>query len=98
MVQNNKINITVIGGWSGTFNVLYWLKNTDCEMEHNLAAIIAMTDSGWTTGEIRDKYWVLPPWDIRRWIAALAEDTWCVRQFFEYKFEWEKWVIWWNKM
>lgn len=98
MVQNNKINITVIGGWSGTFNVLYWLKNTPCDVEHNLAAIIAMTDSGWTTGEIRDKYWVLPPWDIRRGIAALAEDTGFVRKLFEYKFEWETWVIWGNKM
>ena len=98
MVQNNKINITVIGGWSGTFNVLYGLKNTTCEQEQNLAAIIAMTDSGGTTGEIRDKYWVLPAGDIRRWIAALAEDTKFVRQFFEYKFEWELGVIGSNKM
>ena len=98
MVQNNKINITVIGGWSWTFNVLYGLKNTTCNVEKNLAAIIAMTDSGGTTGEIRDKYGVLPAGDIRRWIAALAEDTKFVRQFFEYRFEWEEWVIWGNKM
>ncbi len=98
MVQKNKINITVIGGGSGTFNVLYGLKNTDCEQEKNLAAIIAMTDSGGTTGEIRDKYGVLPAGDIRRWIAALAEDTKFARQFFEYKFEWETGVIGSNKM
>jgi len=98
MVQNNKINITVIGGGSGTFNVLYGLKNTRCEQEQNLAAIIVMTDSGGTTGEIRDKYGVLPAGDIRRGIAALAEDTGFVRKFFEYRFEWEKWVIGWNKM
>lgn len=94
----NKVNITVIGWWTWTFNVLYWLKNTHCESEHNLAAIIAMTDSGWTTGEIRDKYGVLPPGDIRRGIAALAEDTKFARQFFEYRFEEEEGVIWWNKM
>jgi len=98
MNTKNKLNISVIGWWSGTFNVLYWLKNTETDFDLNLAAIIAMTDSGWTTGEIRDKYGVLPPWDIRRAIAALAEDTWFVRKFFEYKFEGEKWVIWWNKM
>lgn len=98
MLEKNKINITVIGGWSWTFNVLYWLKNMDCSMEKNLWAIIAMTDSGWTTWEIRDKYGVLPAWDIRRGIAALAEDTKFVRQLFEYKFEWEEWTIWWNKM
>ncbi len=98
MLQNNKINITVIGGWSGTFNVLYGLKNQESIQEKNLAAIIAMTDSGGTTGEIRDKYGVLPAWDIRRWLAALSEDTKFVRQFFEYKFEWESGVIGSNKM
>ncbi len=98
MNTSNKLNISVIGGWSGTFNVLYWLKNIDSEFDLNLAAIIAMTDSGWTTWEIRDKYWVLPPWDIRRAIAALAEDTGFVRKLFEYKFKGETWVIWWNKI
>ena len=98
MNTKNKLNISVIGWGSGTFNVLYWLKNLDTSFDLNLAAIIAMTDSGWTTWEIRDKYGVLPPGDIRRWIAALAEDTKFVRQLFEYKFEGEKWVIWGNKL
>lgn len=98
MTIKPKINISVIWWWSWTFNVLYWLKNIKSDVEKNLAAIIAMTDSGWTTWHIRDKYWVLPPWDIRRAIAALAEDTLFVRKLFEYKFAWEEWVIWWNKI
>lgn len=98
MITKPKINISVIGWGSWTFNVLYWLKNIETKEEKNLAAIIAMTDSGWTTWHIRDKYWVLPPWDIRRWIAALAEDTGFVRKLFEYKFDQEEWVIWWNKI
>ncbi|MDQ7008748.1 MAG: YvcK family protein [Candidatus Gracilibacteria bacterium] len=98
MLENNKINITVIGGGSGTFNVLYGLKNIESNFEKNLAAIIAMTDSGGTTGEIRDKYGVLPAGDIRRGLAALAEDTKFVRQLFEYKFEGEKGTIGGNKM
>lgn len=93
-----KTNITVIGWWSGSFNVLYWLKKVFSREERDLRAIIAMTDSGWTTGEIRDKYWVLPPGDIRRAVAALARDTWFVRKLFEYKFKWECWVIGWNKI
>jgi len=100
-MSENTFNITVIGGWAGTFNVLYGLKTYHDDTEHeqkNLAAIIAMTDSGGTTGEIRDKYGVLPPGDIRRWIAALARDTWLVRQLFEYKFEDEEGVIGWNKL
>lgn len=96
--MQNKINITVIGGGSGTFNVLYGLKNREMPLEKNLAAIIAMTDSGGTTGHIRDKYGVLPPGDIRRGIAALAENTGFVRKLFEYKFEDEEGIIWGNKI
>lgn len=95
------LNITVIGGGSGTFNVLYGLKaihtDTNEESKH-LSAIIAMTDSGWTTGEIRDKYGVLPPGDLRRAVAALARDTWLVRDLFEYKFKGEQGVIGGNKI
>ncbi len=98
MNNTNKLNVSVIWWWSWTFNVLYGLKSIESDFDLNLAAIIAMTDSGWTTWEIRDKYWVLPPWDIRRAIAALAEDTGFVRKLFEYKFEGESWVIGWNKI
>jgi len=77
---------------------LYGLKTTKTKQEKELSAIIAMTDSGWTTWEIRDKYGVLPPGDIRRWIAALAKDTGMVRELFEYKFEDETGCIGWNKI
>lgn len=68
-MSENTFNITVIGGGAGTFNVLYGLKtyhDDSIKEKKNLAAIIAMTDSGGTTGHIRDKYGVLPPGDIRR--------------------------------
>jgi uncharacterized cofD-like protein len=94
-------NITVIGGGSGTFNVLYGLKaihSDTAEESKHLSAIIAMTDSGGTTGEIRDKYGVLPPGDLRRAVAALAENTGLVRDLFEYKFKGEQGVIGGNKI
>lgn len=97
MNTKKGIKITVIWWWSWTFNVLYWLKAIETDYEKDLRAVIAMTDSGWTTGKIRDAYGVLPPWDIRRWICALARDTWMVRSLFEYKFD-EAWIIWWNKI
>ncbi len=96
-MPEKKTNITVIGGGSWTYNVLYglkWLKNRE---DLNLSAIIAMTDSGGTTGRIRDEYGVLPPWDIRQAIAALAKDTGMVRKLFEYKFD-EEGVIGGNKI
>ena len=100
-MPENTFNITVIWGGSGTFNVLYGLKTYHDDTlteKKNLAAIIAMTDSGGTTGQIRDKYGVLPPGDLRRGIAALARDTGLVRQLFEYKFSWETGVIGGNKL
>ena len=41
-----SMKITVIGGGSGTFNVLYGLKTMTTDHDLDLAAIIAMTDSG----------------------------------------------------
>lgn len=96
--MTKKINITTIGWGSGTFNVIYGLKKVLPIDERNLTTIIAMTDSGGTTGEIRDKFGVLPPGDIRRAICALARDTGIVRKLFEYKFKDETGVIWGNKI
>jgi hypothetical protein len=45
MNTKNKINISVIGWGTWTFNVLYWLKTIESDFEMNLAVIIAMTDS-----------------------------------------------------
>lgn len=89
------INIVAIGGGAGTFNVLYGLKK---KKEYNLSAIISVADNGGTTGSIRDKYWILPPGDMRRAIAALAKNTDMVRKLFEYSFKDEEWVIGSNKI
>lgn len=100
-MPDKTFRITVIWWWSGTYNVLYGLKayHTDSlEETKSLAAIIAMTDSGGTTGKIRDKYGVLPPGDLRRGVAALAKDTGLVRSLFEYKFHGEEGVIGGNKI
>ena len=95
--MTKKTNITVVGGGSGTFNVLYGLKVLKMREDLHLSAVIAMTDSGGTTGRIRDEYGTLPPGDIRRGIAALAKDTGMVRNLFEYKFK-EEGVIGGNKI
>lgn len=79
-----KVNITTIGGGTGTFNVLYGLKKNK---DYNLAAIVSVSDSGGSTGEIRDQFGILPPGDIRRAIVALSEDTGIVRKLFEYRFK-----------
>lgn len=88
------INIVTIGWGTGNFNVLTWLKK---HSDYNITSIVSVADSGGKTGEIRDKYGILPPGDIRGAITALASDTSMVRKLFEYKFD-EEWVIGWNKI
>ena len=87
-------NIVTIGGWAGTFNVLYGIKRN---LDYNISAIISVADSGGTTGAVRDQYGILPPGDMRRAIAALAKNTDMVRKLFEYKFD-EDGVIGGNKI
>lgn len=64
--------------------MLYGLKENK---NYNLAAIVSVSDSGGSTGEIRDQFGILPPGDIRRAIVALSEDTGIVRKLFEYRFK-----------
>lgn len=95
-MQEAKINITTIWWWTWTFNVLSWLKNNP---EYNLASVINMFDNGWSTGVLMDEFWILPPWDIRRWVLALSEESVLLRKLFEYRFNKDSSVSWhtvWN--
>lgn len=76
-------NVVVIGGGTGTYVVLSALKNYPV----NLTAIVAMTDSGGSTGRLRDQYGVLPPGDIRQALVALSEESKIWRELFTYRFQ-----------
>lgn len=89
--MQQKINITTIWGWTWTFNVLSWLKNNP---NLNLAAIVSMSDSGGSTWVLRDEFWILPPWDIRRAILALSRESAILRKLFEYRFDKKSSVNW----
>jgi len=84
MILQNKINITMIGWWTWTYNVLSWLKQYK---DLNLAAVVSMSDSWWSTWVLRDEFWTLPPWDIRRAVLALSEESLLLRKLFEYRFD-----------
>lgn len=75
-------NIVVIGGGTGTFVTLSGLKKYPC----NLSAIVNMTDSGSSTGILRDELGVLPPGDIRQCLVALSNSDFILRQLFNYRF------------
>ena len=75
--------IVVIGGGTGSYNVLFGLKKYNVR----LTAVVSMMDSGGSTGRLRDEFGFLPPGDVRRCLAALSRDTGLFRSLFEYRFD-----------
>ena len=85
-------NIVVIGGGSGSFNVLKGLKRHPV----HITAIVTVFDSGGSTGVLRDEFGILPPGDIRRCLVALAppaagralsDGDSTLRDLFSFRFE-----------
>jgi len=87
--------VAVIWWWSWVFNVLKWLKHIKGIF---LTPIVTMSDDGWSTGFLRDEYWILPPGDLRRSLVALADDkkTNFLRKLFAYRFE--NWFLKWQNL
>ena len=61
--------IVTVGGGTGTPVVLKGLKQNP---QNKLAAIVAVTDSGGSTGRLREEFGFLPVGDLRQCLAALA--------------------------
>ena len=81
-MQTRK-RIVVLGGGTGSFVTLYGLKHYPVD----LTAIVTMTDSGGSTGKLRDQYGVLPPGDVRQALIALSDSDQIWRELFLYRFE-----------
>ena len=79
-----KKNIVVVGGGTGNRTTLTGLKNQNC----NLSAVVAMTDSGGSSGRLRDELGQLPHGDIRQCLIALSDDSkgHLMSRLFEYRF------------
>ncbi len=83
----SKTNVVMIGGGTGTFAVLSGLKKYE---DLKLSAVVAVTDSGGSTGKLRDEFGYLPVGDIRQCIVALAEEgngDNLLRDLFTYRFQ-----------
>ena len=74
--------IAVIGGGTGTFTVLTGLR----KYSDDLSAIVTMSDSGGSSGLLRDELGVLPPGDIRQCLIALSNADKIWRDLFNYRF------------
>lgn len=74
--------VLTIGGGTGSYVTLMGLKKYDLK----LTAIVTMTDTGGSSGKLRDELGVLPPGDIRQCLVALSESSKLLRDMFNYRF------------
>jgi uncharacterized cofD-like protein len=76
--------VVVMGGGTGTFPVISALKHFPVK----ISTIICVSDSGGSTGRIRDEFGFQPVGDLRQSLAALAEnkgEDW-IRKILLYRF------------
>jgi uncharacterized cofD-like protein len=76
--------VTVIGGGTGSFNVLSGLRH---HAHLAIRSIVTMMDSGGDSGRLRDEFGVLPPGDVRRCLVALSEESALLRNLFSFRFD-----------
>ncbi|MBI2589746.1 YvcK family protein [Candidatus Berkelbacteria bacterium] len=77
-----RLRVVAIGGGTGLYTLLKGMREYDLD----LTAIVAMTDDGGSTGELRDEFGILPPGDVRRCIVALSESPEMMKELFQYRF------------
>ncbi len=82
-VINRKTRITCIGGGTGLFNLLIGIKKIPNVL---LTSIVTMSDSGGSSGRLRESMGILPPGDIRRSLVALSNAPEVMNQIIQYRF------------
>lgn len=75
--------VVVLGGGTGLSTLLQGIK----VFTSNITAIVTVTDTGGSSGRLRDEMDVLPPGDIRNCLVALADAEPLIRNLFQYRFK-----------
>ena len=89
---SHGLNVVAIGGGNGLSTLLCGLKRfvkageTELVWLENLAAIVAVSDDGGSSGRLRDELQMLPPGDIRNCMVALSEDERLLSKLFRHRF------------
>ncbi len=84
--KSTPSRIVTVGGGTGTFTLLTGLKRLQ---GIDISAIVTVTDSGGSTGRLRDEFGYLPVGDFRQALVALAESDNGInllRELFMYRF------------
>lgn len=66
----SKLKVVTMGGGTGTFPVVSALRKLDVD----ISAVVSVSDSGGSTGRIRDEFGFQPVGDLRQSLAALADE------------------------
>jgi len=81
--DKKNLKIVAIGGGTGLPTIVEGLrKHTD-----NLTMIVTVTDSGRSSGVLRNELDVLPPGDIRNCLIALSNSEKLMCDLFQYRFD-----------
>lgn len=86
------LRLVAIGGGNGLATLLSGLKlfvdsgDDRAGRISNLAAVVAVSDDGGSSGRIRDELRILPPGDIRNCMVALSEDSHLMARLFKHRF------------
>ena len=75
--------LVAVGGGTGLSTLLSGIKL----FTSNITAIVTVTDTGGSSGRLRDEMDILPPGDIRNCLVALADAGPLIRDLFQYRFE-----------
>ncbi len=90
--NSHGLNFVAIGGGNGLSTLLSGLKRfvgaseTEPVWLKNLAAIVAVSDDGGSSGRLRDELQMLPPGDIRNCMVAMSEDAHLLSKLFRHRF------------
>lgn len=69
--MSKQLRVTTVGGGTGTFAMVSALK----QLPVSISCVVAVSDSGGSTGRIRDEFGFLSVGDLRQSLAALADDS-----------------------
>jgi uncharacterized cofD-like protein len=85
--------IVAIGGGTGLPNVLRGLRpllfpeGASDNTRDRLAAVVATSDDGGSSGRLRAEFNMIPPGDIRNCLAALSGNESRIAEIFQYRFD-----------
>lgn len=78
-MASDKVKIVCFGGGTGLPTLLSGLKKNPF---FEVSAVVTMFDTGGSSGELKDKFGILPPGDVLKCLLALSKNEKATREIF----------------